>query len=219
MVIQGPLFASDCENVTLSLRPIVYKCDKTRVAQEVDELKRRGFSDSQAKGITGEMLARRTIENNVEFGNRSDPVSICTLFARKGCQVEGLVKDNADRGIDDIFVFPRKDGWINRNESPVFHEAKYSSGCNVKLSKTETMCDQLSVQWLDRNLKIVSSRTSKAYVCFGDRNVRILTSCEDCIEQFQEAVQWLQDMLRKRSFSRTVSVLCEDGTLRIYNAH
>lgn len=75
------------------------------------------------------------------------------MFRNMNCHVEEYIRDNADRGLDDIFVVLKDDGWIDQRYHPIFHEAKYDGQCQLKLKRTATLCTQLSFQWLDGNLK------------------------------------------------------------------
>jgi hypothetical protein len=184
--------------------------------QEINHL-----SLSKAKGSVGELLARSEIEKGALLLKGKKLVSITTMFRQQGCNVEKYLRDGADRGIDDIFVVLREDGWINKNYHPVFHEAKYNGKCNMRLATTKTLCDQLSFQWLDRNLRKVASRSSAVSTdfCLGDKNGIIIKSCSKCRTSFRENVKWLGDMLASGNFHRTASLLCAKGALNIYNVN
>ncbi|AIL12300.1 hypothetical protein IM40_00235 [Candidatus Paracaedimonas acanthamoebae] len=171
----------------------------------------------QAKGKVGELLARKVIEKR-KVNSLSGYVSITTMFKNQGCTIQEELRSNADQGIDDIFVVLRTDGWINRRYAPIFHEAKYNGKCSLKLKDTVTLCQQLSFQWLDGNLKKVQKR-AKAQVCFNDHNALVIQACTKCTEEFQENIKWLYKMLTNGKFYRTASLLCANGTLRIYNVN
>lgn len=183
------------------------------------EQKNYNLTLKKAKGKVGEFLAKNVIEDG-KVEKLAGYVSITTMFENRGCTIQEILRSKADQGIDDIFVVLRTDGWIDQRYAPIFHEAKYDSNCSLKLKNTVTLCQQLSFQWLDRNLKKVQNRTSKnAQVCFNDHNALVIQSCTECVDKFTKNIKWLYKMLTNGKFYRTASLLCADGTLRIYNVH
>ncbi len=175
---------------------------------------------AKAKGRVGELLARDIIERGYLKLSGKNVVSVTTMFQNKRCRIQEALRSEADQGIDDIFVVLRADGWIDQRYNPIFHESKYDGRCNLKLKDTRTLCGQLSVQWLDRNLKKVQSRSSaNSWICFNEHNDFIVQSCTECTNEFKENISWLQSMLTTGSFHRTASLLCADGNLRIYNVN
>lgn|GEM_PF-2770349 len=174
------------------------------------------YSQRKRMGILGEVTARDVIEAKNWNGKRY--VSIITMFDNMNCEVTPYLRDNADRGIDDIFVVVRKDGWIDQRYHPIFHESKYDGGCNLKLKNTLTLCSQLSFQWLNRNLEKAYERTTRANLCFGNTKF-LITSCTTCKTAFQENIIWLKNRLENRIFNRTASLLCPNGQLSIYKVN
>ncbi|MBS0272521.1 MAG: hypothetical protein JSR85_07745 [Proteobacteria bacterium] len=186
-----------------------------RLTQE--EMERRKVSETKAKGIVGEKLSRFVIESDIRLGDQK-LVSMFTYFENMGCNITPYLRSNADQGIDDVFVVLTKDGRINRSYNPLFHEAKYNGSCNLRLSTTKTICDQLSFQWIEHNLKKAHKRIiTGGDICFGTRNGAKITPCFSCKTQFQEEFSWLASKLNAGHFHRTASVLCADGQLKIYN--
>lgn len=153
-------------------------------------------------------------------------VSIVTIFQEMGCQVEPMLRDRGDRGIDDIFLvetynWGRRTWEIDWNHAPIFHESKYSTSCHLKLSKTKTMCQQMSIQWLTRNMNLTNIRTGQAAICYGKNgHGLIIKSCEECRKVFQSLVVWLWRQLKAQKFYRTASVLCpESQRIDIYQIY
>jgi len=182
-----------------------------------NSLTQKKLPSKKVKGILGEVAARDVIERKLSSHQRN-LVSITTMFRKQGCVAIDFLRDNADRGIDDIFVVLRADGWIDRNFKPVFHEAKFDGNCKLRLSKTSTLCEQLSVQWLKGNLQKANTRSNTASLCLRGKEI-MAQSCEDCRKSFQDNVKWLKEMVEGGYFYRTASVLCTDGTLSVYTVN
>ncbi|MBM3468452.1 MAG: hypothetical protein FJX71_03365 [Alphaproteobacteria bacterium] len=172
------------------------------------------ITTTKAKGRMGELVAREVIEDKLRWDGVSR-VSIITMFQEFGCQAEEYMRDEADRGIDDIFVVLRADGWIDQRYYPIFHEAKYDGRCRLILKDTATLCQQLSINWIDGNLGKARTRTA-ARICFDDQNEMEFQTCKSCKKMFQENITWLAQMLGKGLFFRTASVLCESGAFSLY---
>ncbi|MBX9806100.1 MAG: hypothetical protein K2Y18_10205 [Alphaproteobacteria bacterium] len=174
------------------------------------------LSLTKKKGLLGEVAAQDVIESLNWDGKRL--VSITSMFKQQNCSVSSYFRDNADRGIDDIFVVVRADGWADQRFNPIFHESKFDGRCTLKLKDTETLCRQLSFQWIDGNLQKISSRTDRAKLCFRTSSL-IARSCQSCKKEFQDTVVWLASMLKNGNFNRTASVLCSDGTFSLYEVN
>ena len=175
------------------------------------------YSKIKRKGILGEIVAKDVMENKLRLGGKN-LVSISTLFRNKGCRINRYIRDQADRGLDDIFVVLGADGWADQRYNPIFHESKYDGRCNLKLRNTTTLCQQLSFQWLDGNLQKTYKRTRRADLCFGGTEV-VINSCLDCAQKFRNDILWLKEKLQEGNFIRTASLLCADGRLSIYNVN
>lgn len=219
-LVQGT--RSTCELIEVDKSKPLYKTsfNSSAIESSISRLQEdNGLTLEQAKGKIGELAARITIEDGAINLSGNRLVSISQLFQTKGCNVNEQLRDNADRGIDDIFVVRGRDGWIDRNYAPVFHESKYDGRCSLKLSHTRTLCQQLSFEWLNGNLEKAHYRTQTAKLCLGEQNEFVINSCLSCKDRFQSDVQWLIGMLQSRHFHRTASLLCADGTLKIYQVN
>jgi len=189
------------------------------IKNKIEDLKtKNGLTESKAKGVVGELVARNIIERRFIWPDRLRRVSITTMFENFGCSVTEYLRDKADRGLDDVFVVLNKEGWINKNYNPVFHEAKYDGRCKLVLRDTNTLCEQLSVNWLNGNVKKAAERT-KASICFDDHNEFIFQTCQYCKVEFQQNIEWLRDKLQHGSFYRTASILCADGSFNLYRVN
>mgnify|MGYP001395001052 CR=1 FL=1 len=212
----APLFALPpvCEEIQVDRRRIWCKSnyDVAGMNENFTTLQQRGYTPKKALGVLGELYARKTIEENTKY------ISIITLFKKMGCHVENDIRDGADRGVDDIFVVPTIDGRINQNFNPIFHEAKFNGNCQLKLAKTKTICQQLSMQWLNYHIQGTQQRViGGASLCFDNKNEVIIKSCATCKSTFLDDMNWIFDMLNEHRFYRTASVLCSDGQLNVYN--
>lgn len=209
-----------CEEVEVNLKsPLHHQVLSSSAIKETIRhvQKTRELTLPKAKGVVGELVAKKAIESGkLTYANQIPLVSITTMFSQKGCEVIPYLRDNADRGIDDIFVVLKKDGWINKNYPPLFHESKYDTKCDLKLRPTKTLCDQLSLQWLTGNLAKAQKRTRRAKLCFGEQSAFTIEACKDCKTNFQENMVWLESMLNQGKFNRTASLLCSDGNFNIY---
>lgn len=213
--------AEECEIVQVDKLNPIYTANLNpyHIKSQIELIKtERGLTASKAKGVVGELVARDIIEHAFTWPDGIRRVSITTMFKNFGCQVEEYLRDHADRGIDDVFVVLRGDGWIDQRYNPVFHEAKYDGRCRIILKDTITLCEQLSVNWLNGNIHKAATRT-KARICFDDQNEFIFQTCQFCKAKFQENIEWLGDMLENGIFYRTTSLLCSDGTFKIYNVN
>ena len=155
------------------------------------------------------------IHSNDVFGHRY--TSIRNVLKDLGCTiVENYLKGSGDTGIDDIFVVTKSDGTPNYSFKPLFHESKFSSSCALKLARTKTMCDQMSIDWLKTNMKDIADRsTEQASMCMVNHVLKV-QSCTRCHDHFQEIVRWLQGCIDKETCYRTASVLCPDGKFTLY---
>jgi len=178
---------------------------------------RKHLTESKAKGVIGELAARDCMEKNIKYKGKP-LVSIFTLFSHNGCTVTPYLRSAADQGIDDIFVILNNDGkTINRNYNPIFHEAKFNGQCKLKLNVTETICSQLSFQWIDYHIGQAHQRAVTGLdICFGSHNKVEIKPCGSCERYFLEEASWLKDKLQSGSFHRTASVLCANGVLKLY---
>lgn len=208
-----PLLAppSLCEEIQVDRRQVICRqeYDVSELGKELSTLQQRGYSATKAVGRIGELCARQTIEAKTEY------VSISTLFRKMGCQVENHIRDGADRGIDDIFVVAAANGRINRNFNPLFHEAKFSKKCKLRLASTKTICQQLSEEWLTHHVRGIQERVG-ARLCFDNKNEFVIQSCTTCNTAFLQDMEWIFEMLNTGRFHRNASVLCPDGKLAVY---
>lgn len=208
-----PLFAppSLCEEIRVDRRQVMCRqeYDVSEIRKEFSTLLQRGYSATKAVGRIGELCARETIEEQTEY------ISIVTLFRKMGCHVENHIRDGADRGIDDIFVVAAANGTINRNFNPLFHEAKFSENCELRLASTKTICQQLSEEWLTHHVRGIQERMG-ASLCFDDKNEFVIQSCKTCKTAFLQDMRWIFKMLNAGRFHRSASVLCPDGKLAVY---
>ena len=104
LLINGALIAAKV------IEPAIYEESFTpvSVARTIKSWEERGHSNKSAKGIVGETVATRKIEDgNIAIqGYRLK--SIQSVFREKGCSVS--LKHSGDRGIDDVFVVQGHDG-------------------------------------------------------------------------------------------------------------
>lgn len=196
--------------------PIFIKTLTTQEHEAYLNLIPKTLSLSNKKGMLGEIAAREAFESNIWGGKKY--VSITTLFRNNNCSVDEYIRDNGGRGFDDIFVVRGADGWIDQAHQPIFHEAKYDGRCSLILKDTATLCQQLSFQWLDGNLKKTYKRTRRTDLCYGSTEV-VIQSCLDCAERFQKDISWLKAKLERGNFIRTASLLCANGRLSIYKVN
>lgn len=143
-------------------------------------------------------------------------MSIVTALNNIGCQASELYHDGSDQGIDDIFVVLRKDNRIDSRYSPYFHESKFDKGCQLKLKSTMQICKQLSIRWIGSNLKKAKKRTIKIHSKCTDISIK---NCTECTDSFAKQLAWLQKKLETRQFSRTASLLCENGDFKIFSVN
>lgn len=212
-----------CEFVEVDKSNPIYQAQYhySFINEAIDSVKvKRGLTESKAKGVVGELWARYVIEGG-EIPALKGYVSITTMFKNKGCTIQETLRSHADQGIDDIFVVLRSDGWINQNYNPVFHEAKFDGRCDLRLKDTKTLCGQLSFQWINGNLKKVNQRVDAtgADICFDEHNEYEIQSCTSCRVEFKNNIEWLASKLKEGEFYRTISLLCADGNLRIYDVY
>ena len=203
-----------CETIQVDRRRVLYRkqYEAVQLKRQEQGLQRSGHSSLKARGVLGEIYARDAIESQTNY------VSLFTHFKAMGCQVEDNLRDGADRGLDDIFVVLRQDGRIDRRMRPLFLEAKYSSNCTLTLSKTSTLCQQLSVQWLTHHVRGTRDRTiDGAQICYGNQNALSVYPCELCYRDFLGEIEWIAQMLNEQRFDRAASLLCPDGSLKVYN--
>lgn len=165
------------------------------------------YTESKAKGVVGEKQARDRIEKS----SRMRRVSLFTYFDKMGCDITPLIRGKGDQGLDDIFVTLDGNGRINRKVSPIFHEAKYSGRCQFLLNHTATICDQLSISWIQYNLDAATVKFQ-----FPDDNGVQVRSCAKCNQQFLRDIAWIKTQFEAGNFSRTASVLCANGNLKFY---
>lgn len=149
------------------------------------------------------------------------------IFEKLGCKFYiDAFKDNADRGIDDIFipfVGEQGKGTFKLTDSlPVFfHESKFdgTASCAITIPDTETKCQQLSIIWLKAHTEEIASRANTKKARFDLVGQRFdVQACDKCEVQFKEIVAYLVDVLHKRSCKRTASLLCANGTFNLYAA-
>ena len=203
-----------CETIQVDRRRIMCRQQYDVNQLKRDELrwKKQGFSEKKARGILGEDYARDAIESQTTY------VSLFTHFQDMGCQVQESLRDGADRGLDDIFVVLSKSGRIDRRMKPLFLEAKYSSSCMLTLSNTNTLCQQLSVQWLSHHVKGTKKRViDGAQICYGNQNQVTVHPCTLCYRDFLSEIEWVGKMLHEQRFDRAASLLCPNGSLKVYN--
>ena len=175
------------------------------------------FNDTMAKGIVGELTARRVIESQdweIDGWQDIKLVSLEAYFQSQNCQMGEFLRDSSNHGIDDIFV-ALQGGQINRSISPIFHEAKFNGSCNLKLGSTRHICEQLSIQWTSFHLQGIGDRIVSS-VCFGGpKEIRFVKDCV-CAGHLYEEVNWLKDKFATDQFHRTTSLLCKNGKFVIY---
>lgn len=203
-----------CETIQVDRRRVLCRkqYDADQLKQDERHWIRQGFSEKKALGILGEDYARIAIESQTTY------VSLFTYFQKMGCQVQESLRDGADRGLDDVFVVLRQDSRIDRRMRPLFLEAKYSTSCTLTLSKTSTLCQQLSVQWLDHHVKGTRQRViDGAQICYGNQNALSVHPCTTCYRDFLSEIEWVAKMLNDQRFDRAASLLCPDGSLKVYN--
>jgi hypothetical protein len=140
---------SSCRLITPGKSDIIgegrYAASTVRSAIQAE--REKGFTETKAKGIVGEFAAVGYIHSNDVFGHRY--TSIRDMLKDLGCTiVKDSLRGRGDTGIDDIFVVTKSDGTPNYSFKPLFHESKFSSSCALKLARTKTMCDQMSIDWL-----------------------------------------------------------------------
>ena len=128
------------------------------IVQSIASWERKGYTNKAAKGIVGERVAKKEIENGKILRGYTLK-SIQSVFEGKGCSVS--FKHSGDKGIDNVFVVQSDDGWIDQRFNPIFHESKFNGTCRVQLSQTETISEQLSFNWLKANLEQAKIKTSR----------------------------------------------------------
>lgn len=185
-----------------------------RTAKEIET------SETKIKGRLGELAALHYFNTHEVFDQTY--VNLRDVFGDMGCEVvSNYLKDEKDAGIDDIFVIQTGENSGLKPDfrtNPIFHESKFSSSCELRLPDTKTMCQQMSPEWLTKNLKLASNRsrpTGQAKICMGNHIIEV-ESCEECRENFDETIKWLLSKLRKRQIVRTASVLCPNGEFTLY---
>lgn len=187
---------------------------RASVAQAVGDYERKGHSNNAAKGLVGELVAERKMQEDARLGGKP-LVSIRSIFEQNGCEVS--FRHSGDRGIDNVFVVQDPlTRWIDTQYSPVFHESKFRSDCRPVLSSTNTLSEQLSLNWLKANLDKAKIKTDRMCMTFPSGNELTFTTCDRCRSKFREQLSWLEDSLKSESFIRTVSVLCPDGRFQIF---
>lgn len=202
-----------CETIQVDRRRVLCRkqYDADQLQKQEQGLKRRGFSSLKARGVLGEFYARHALEKETSY------VSLMTYFRSMGCDVQESLRDGADRGLDDVFVVLRQDGRIDRRKSPLFLEAKFSANCSLKLSDTTTLCQQLSFQWISHHVRGTQRRViDAAQLCFDGKNVVSVRPCSLCYQEFLSEMNWIQKMLNAQRFHRAASLLCPDGSLKVY---
>jgi len=206
-----------CQKVAL-VQPSIHgqKFDEIAVKKAITTLvKEHKLSLEQAKGRVGELAARSAIENISESKLGARYVSIYTYFHNKGCSVVEHIKGSGDQGIDDIFVVLRKDGYIDKRYTPIYHEAKFDGEGVLKLKGTKTRCMQLSNPWLRINLERSKERMT-AHICVPGEEYEV-GLCSSCKLELVEELKWLSENLKSGSFKRTASVLHPNGQFKLYN--
>ncbi len=200
-----------CEKIEIDRKSpfLTVKFNSRDVKKDIETTKKeKRITETKAKGIVGEEYAR----DEVEAMHKGKVISLFTYFKNKGCNITQQIRGEGDQGLDDIFVTLNARGQINRNIGPTFHEAKFNGQCNLKLSTTKTMCQQLSIRWITRNLE----KSSTVKFCFpNDADVEV-KSCSKCNKMFLKDIEWIKIKFKAKNFNRTASVLCANGNLKFY---
>lgn len=199
-----------CEKIEINRNSpyLAVKFNSRDVKRDIETTKKKKrITTTKAKGIVGEKYARDEIEARYK-----GKVSLFTYFESKGCNINQHIRGKGDQGLDDIFVTLNARGQINREIPPIFHEAKYNGQCNLQLNTTKTMCQQLSIKWIERNLE----KSSTVKFCFpNDPDVEV-EACSKCNTMFLKEIEWIRTQFEEKNFDRTASVLCANGNLKFY---
>lgn len=180
--------------------------------------RKEGLTETKAKGKVGELVAVEYFKSNEVLEHVY--VNLRDVLEKMGCEItEDYLKGPGDKGIDDIFVIQTGERTGFRPDfrtRPIFHESKFSSSCKLVLPDTQTMCQQMSLEWLKTNMEDVAKRaTGQVEMCL-DAHILKVRSCEKCREDFQAIVRWLQGCIREQYCYRTASVVCPDGNFMLY---
>lgn len=177
-------------------------------------------SESKIKGRLGELSALDYFARNSVMDKKY--VSLTNVFKDMGCEIlSDYLKDGKDAGIDDIFVIQtgNRSGFTpDFRTTPIFHESKFSSRCQLILPDTKTMCQQMSFDWLTKNLDLAMDRyrkTERAKISIGNRIINV-QSCTQCSDSFKDTIKWLKRKVKSRKIIRTASVLCPNGEFTLY---
>ena len=158
----------------------------------------------------GEILTR-------EVFRKAGYVSIATLFADKGCAVDDILKNGSNHGIDDIFVKRTAHGWIDVTFRPIFNEAKFRNTGKINVADLDVTqhCRQTTFTWLGQHVHLGKNRVG-ARVCTPTHEMNIHASCQSCKSKTLESLKWLSTQLKAKNVTRTVSVIGDAGTLKIF---
>ena len=227
-IFQTAVFSADqaCELIDKSRIKTIHIANflPASIVQDVNVKVSAGYTEKQAKGIVGELIARTEIEEGKISvpGDPRERKSIVSFFESNGCSVS--LKHTGDQGVDDVFIISVANGdRMDRRYNPIFHESKYDGRCTLKLSQTKNMCKQLSIQWLGHSLDKLGRRLKKSEVvndgvCLVTPNAELeIKACGACWKEFRDSIEWLNGQLMSGHFYRTASVLCTSGKLTIYS--
>lgn len=186
---------------------IDYKYPRGSVTRAIQDLEKRKYNKTAAKGLVGEIAAEQMMR---EKGY----ISIRALFKMNGCNVS--FRHSGDQGIDNVYVVQSRNGWIDRRYKPIFHESKYRTNCRPRLASTKRISEQLSLDWLNQNLQKTTRKTNQMCVSYPSGDKLELKACVNCRSTFKAHLGWLKESLESKSFKRSVSVLCPDGTFKAF---
>lgn len=200
-----------CEEIGIEEHPlVVHRFGKERVEEEIQTQKTYTKSLTQAKGVVGESLTRELFEH-------MGWVSIATLFAQQGCDVDDILRGGSNHGIDDIFVKLTPHGWIDERKMPVFNESKFRKNGRISVADLDvtTHCKQTTFTWLGHHVHLSKNRVG-ARVCTPTHEVDIYASCSSCKAKTLASLKWLRKQLESQNVVRTVSIIGDAGTMSLF---